>query len=278
MADEKFEELLFGDDNQEKPEDNIVDQTAEPEPEETEDDVIQEEEEQEPDGEETPVEPDKEKQVGDTNKFYQEQYQRTLAKLKERDPVLYTQVKNELKAERKPEYVQPHSKPQDNDDDELALLNRTVESAAERAVQKVMDSIQKQQQEIAEQRQVAEERYEAEKLLAEYIETTKFPKEQLESIFEEVRALNIDINRPGGSNAAAKAMIKEIMLWQLQGHMKESVVKAQAEAIDKAQSLKSVAQPVAGASPTPRAKTKEEKMLETLKAQGTSAEAQKVFG
>lgn len=281
MANVNFEDALFSDDNLETPEENVIDDiTQKPEePQATEDgadDVDAGKEESKPEDEQTSIDADKEEQDDDTQKFYQTAYQNVLRELKEINPEIHNQVKERLKADRKKETI-PQEKPKQEpaDEDDLAVLRRIIKET----VGDVMGEYNDRQARIVEERQVAEETIKAESALAKFIDETKFPKESLEDIYKEVRALNIDITSPGGPTAAAKAIIKEIQLQQLQGHIKQKVVEAQTDAINKTKALKDVAQPNAGASPTPRAKTDTEKLLESMQLAAGNPQANKeVFG
>lgn len=211
-------------------------------------------------------------QMEKSKKFFERTHQETMELLNQNDPFLYDQIKGQLQAKRKEVQQPPEPEPEPDvlgveGDDYIAEIRKAVREEVSQA-----------QVQLQAQERYSNEYHIANKAVIEFEKANGITPEQSANAWKAIKELNVDIKKIGGPTTVAKLLLKEYQLMGLQGHFKEKVTQAQVEAEKKVAEANSVTQPTAGALPEPGEKSKEEKLLESMRAVGGSAANEEVFG
>ena len=224
--------------------------------------------------EETPVEKVEEKteQQETTEAFFQTEYQDAMGQLKGLSPDMHNQIMANLKSKRTDRQPEVQSKPTETADefaDEQTVLLKKMEQMFDSK----LGQMEEKQQLNSRVDSFNQEFTKSNKILEEFVAKGKITPEQLTKAYGEVKGLNpnmFDINKVqqdvinGAPSMITQLIIKELRSQALQDNFRTQVTQAGAEAADKANAIKQVAQPSSGAMPTPKEKTRNTQILEVL--------------
>lgn len=206
----------------------------------------------------------------DKLKFMQTSYQKQTELLKQASPELYNEIQSKLKAERgKVQEV-------DTGDEDDPYLKE---------IKNGFTRLQQEQHMQLNAEKYAQEYRAAETALSNFVTENNISEDKINEAVKAAADMGFDVSRAnetyalGVPSKAAKYIMEKLQNSLLQDYLQNKTASVEADVANKAEAIKRVAQPRPGALPEPKPKSKEEKLLESMRRAGRNESAVKeLFG
>ena len=216
--------------------------------------------------------PDDAAKKAETEAFYQTKYQNLLGQLKTKlDAATYASLTG--KSATQTQHTESHTNQQQQNQPAYDLANTSLADIPaeyamriieERMAQKVQNNLQAQR--LTDQ--LAQERYDVATMVYGWARENGFSDADVQRIDQEVVAMGIPTNTPGGPTQHAQLVVRLLNAERVANAIQQTSVQATARATQQVKQQLLASQPAAGAAPGQKTLTKEEKLLADIQGAG----------